>query len=224
MKQAYLGLAIATLLAGCVTTDQATTAQEGASIAQAVTAIATGENLIQDPQLTEFRSNSGKSDVWKKNSNKNAGLGDAGSSKDSAFGSEGSSRLRFIAATDDFSAEPGLSQTVLGLQPNTDYQLSLYYNDKKGEQSISQLVYGVTGTNGGTLATKTVHISELADAPQGDVKKGFRQTAINFNSGSNVSVTVYANLKITDPSKIDSDGDIGKQTEVRIDEFKLSKI
>ena len=222
MKRIYLGLTIAALLTGCANTAQTTsTASNNAST---VVAVASGDNLIADPQLTEFRSNSGKSDVWKKSANKNAGLGDAGSSKDTAFDEEGSSRLRFVSANDDFSAQPGLTQQVLGLQPNTDYQLSLYYNDKKGDDSISELVFGVDGMTGESLVSKTVHVSELANAPQGAVKKRFKQTAVNFNSGSNVSVTIYAKLHITDPSQIDSSGDIGKQTEVRIDEFKLSKL
>jgi len=221
MKKIYLGLTIAALLTGCANTAQTTSA--ASTKADAVVAVTSGENLIIDPQLTEFRSNSGKSDVWKKEADKNAGLGDAGSSKDTTFDEEGSSRLRFVSATDDFTAQPGLTQQVNGLQPNTDYQLSLYYNDKKGDDSISELVFGVNGMTGKSLASKTTHVSELANAPQGAVKKRFKQTVLNFNSGANVSVTIYAKLHITDPSQIDPSGDIGKQTEVRIDEFKLIK-
>jgi len=229
MKKVYLGLTIAALLTGCANTADTTksvaasVAPETTKTAVAIAAVATGENLIIDPQLTEFRSNSGKSDVWEKDADKKNGLGDAGSSKDSAFDYEGSSRLRFVAATDDFSAQPGLSQKVLGLKQNTDYQLSLYYSDKKGEMSPSQLVFGVNNIAGQSIVTKTVHVSELANAPQGALKKHFRQTVVNFNSGSNVAVTVYAKLQITDASKIALDGDIGKQTEVRIDEFKLAE-
>ncbi|WP_413691504.1 lipoprotein [Psychromonas sp. KJ10-2] len=64
MKKIYLGLTIAALLTGCANTAQTTsTASNNAST---VVAVASGDNLIADPQLTEFRSNSGKSDVWKK--------------------------------------------------------------------------------------------------------------------------------------------------------------
>lgn len=222
MKKVYLGLTIAALLTGCASTTTPTSTEASTMVKEAAVAAIVGTNLISDPQLTQFRSNSGKSDVWKKEADKNKGLGDAGSSKDTAFDAEGSSRLRFREATDDFTAQPGLSQQVLGLQPNTDYEYSLYYNDKKGENSVSELVFGVTNTLGQSLAAKTVHVSELDDAPQGAVKKRFRQTSLTFNSGSNVSVKVYAKLHITDPSQIDMDGDIGKQTEVRIDEFKLT--
>ncbi|WP_298942702.1 hypothetical protein [uncultured Psychromonas sp.] len=221
MKKIYLGLVITGLLAGCANT--ADTTSNVASTTNSVTAVATGSNLIIDPQLTQFRSNSGKSDVWKKQANKNKGLGDAGSSKDTAFGKEGSSRLRFMEATDDFTAQPGLSQEVFGLQPNTDYEFSLYYNDKKGDESPTELVFGVTSASGQSLATKTVHTSELNNAPKGAVRDSFRQTFVSFNSGANVSVTVYAKLHIADLSKIDMDGDVAKQTEVRIDEFKLAQ-
>lgn len=221
MKKIYLGLVITGLLAGCANT--ADTTSKVASTTNSVVSVATGSNLIIDPQLTQFRSNSGKSDVWKKDANKNKGLGDAGSSKDTAFGEEGSSRLRFMAASDDFTAQPGLSQEVFGLQPNTDYEFSLYYNDKKGDESPTELVFGVTSASGQSLATKTVHASELNNAPKGAVRDSFRQTLVSFNSGANVSVTVYAKLHIAELSKIDMDGDIAKQTEVRIDEFKLAK-
>jgi len=221
MKKIYLGLTIAALLTGCASTEQAGSVASELTKEAITTSTSTSVNLILDPQLAEFRSNSGNSDVWKKNASKNEGLGDAGSSKDSAFEDEGSARLRFISGTDDFSAQPGLSQQVIGIQPNTDYELSLYYNDKKGDNSNSELVFGADGITGQSLAIKTVHISELANAPQG--AKKFKQTMVNFNSGSNVSVTVYAKLHIKDASKIDTSGDIGAQTEVRIDAFKLVK-
>ena len=221
MKKIYLGLTIAALLTGCASTEQ--TGSVASEITKSTLISTTAGNLILDPQLTEFRNNSGNSDVWKKSANKNAGLGDAGSSKDTAFDDEGSSRLRFVSSTDDFTAQPGLSQAVVGLQPNTDYEFSVYYNDKKGDESISELVFGANGMAGDSLAMKTIHITELVNAPQGRVKKGFRQALVSFNSGSNAVVTVYAKLHITDPSKIDTSGDIGGQTEVRIDEFKLSK-
>ncbi|TEW54707.1 hypothetical protein E2R68_08385 [Psychromonas sp. RZ22] len=213
MKKIYLGLAIAGLLTGCVTTDPTAAKPQKSPT----------DNQIFDAQLTQFRNNSGNSDVWHKDADRINGLGDIGSSKDTAFDDEGSARIRFVAATDDFTAEPGLTQEIQGLEANTDYEFSLYYSDKKGPESITDLVFGATTDSGQSLAKKSVHASELIEAPMGAVKTAFRQTSVSFNTGANTSVKVFAKIHISDPSKIDKNGDIGKQTEVRVDEFKLIK-
>ncbi|WP_261817938.1 hypothetical protein [Vibrio gallicus] len=225
MKKVYLGLAIAGLLAGCASTTETTTsAKKEMNTATGPVAVITSSasSLIQDPQLTAFRSNSGKSDVWNKDANKNNGLGDVGSSKDTAYGDEGSARIRFIDSSDDFSATPGLSQTVTGLKSNTDYVLSFYYNDKKGDNSPSELLAGAKGADGKVLGEKAIHVRDLSTSPRGEVKKDFRQAQVEFNSGDNTSVTIYTHMSIVDLNNIDMNGDIGKQTEVRVDEFALT--
>lgn len=217
MKRIYLGLSISILLTGCMSIGPT---KEKATIVNVAVA-PPGKNLILDPQLTEFRSNKGKSTVWIKKADKKKGLGDAGSSGDTAFGPEGSARFRFVSKTDDFTSQPGLTQQIKSLSPNTNYEFSLYYSDKKGDRSISQLVFGVENPVGKSLAYKKIHVSDLSSAPKGTAKKGFRQVFVSFNSGLNTEVKVYAKLKISKPSKIDTDYDIGKQTEIRVDEFIL---
>lgn len=226
MKKVYLGLAIAGLLAGCASTsDSAAKNETNAAPAATSNAVITSSasTLINDPQLTAFRSNSGKSDFWRKEADKNNGKGDVGSSKDTAFDDEGSARIRFMTSADDFSSTPGLSQTIEGLKPNTDYVLSFYYNDKKGNNSPSELLVGATGADGKALGEASIHVKDLASSPQGAVKKAFRQAQVEFNSGDNTVATIYTRMRITDTSLINMDGDIGKQTEVRVDEFALTK-
>ncbi|GEA49696.1 hypothetical protein VIN01S_05000 [Vibrio inusitatus NBRC 102082] len=215
----YLGLVVAGLLAGCAApSDNATTTPEAKETGK-VMAVATG-NLIADPNIVEFRANSGTSDVWNKLADKNNGLGDVGSSKVSAFEDEGSVRIRFVASSDDFSAMPGLSQQVNGLQANTDYTLSLYVEDKKGAASPTSVVVGATDATGKELVEQTFHVASMTNAPQAD-RKSFRQVAVEFNSGSNTTATIFAKLKIDDASAIS--GDIGKETEIRVDAFSLTK-
>ncbi|MPW36689.1 hypothetical protein [Vibrio sp. B1Z05] len=221
MKKMYLALAIAGLLAGCATQGNNAPSATPAK-ATATTAMATGDNLIVDPQISEFRANSGKSDVWVKDANKSEGLGDVGSSKVSAFQSdEGSARLRFVSANDDFSATPGLLQTVNGLSANTDYVFSLYFEDRKGAMSPTELIAGVEGIDGKVIEEKTVSAADLSDAPHAD-RKSFKQVTVAFNSGNNTSATVFAKLKLADKSALNMDGNIGKQTEVRVDGFSLT--
>ncbi|MGV3002326.1 hypothetical protein [Vibrio sp.] len=215
MKRIVLSLVVSSLLMGCTITS-------GDATPSTTTAAQTGD-LIQDGQLTDFRANSGSSDIWIKHADKNAGLGDVGSSKDTAFDDEGSARIRFMSANDDFSAKPGLTQDISGLQPNTDYTLSFYYYDKKGNNSLSELDVGLKDISGKVIASKTLHARDVSQNPSGAVKSGFKLTTLDFNSGSNTNAQVFLYMSITDPSQIDKNGDIGKQTEVRVDEFKITK-
>ncbi|WP_027696599.1 hypothetical protein [Vibrio litoralis] len=215
MKTTVLGLALSSLLMGCASTSNDATPS-------ATTATQTS-SLIQDGQLTDFRANSGSSDVWIKHADKSAGLGDVGSSKDTAFDDEGSARIRFMSENDDFTATPGLTQQVAGLEQNTDYTLSFYYYDNKGNNSPSEIEFGLKDSTGKDIASKTVHARDVAQNPSGSVKSGFKLTTLDFNSGSNTNAQVFLYMSITDPSQIDKNGDIGKQTEVRVDEFKITK-
>ncbi len=205
MKKMYLSLIIAGLSVGFT---QATVAAE--------------DSLIKDPQLTEFRSNKGKSDFWHKDADKKNGKGDVGSSKNTAFGDDGSARIRFMNADDDFSALPGLSQVVQGLQPNTDYVFSFYYSDKKGADSASTVLAGAMSMDGKMLGEKAIHVSDLKKSPKGEVSKAFRQATMEFNSGDNTTVQIYTKMRIA-AAKVNMNGDIGKETEVRVDEFSLTK-
>lgn len=216
MKTICLGLSVAMLLSGC----NITKTYEKATNALA---FKSGGNQVSDPQFTLFRQNKGSSKVWTRLTEKGQGIGDAGSSGSTAFGEDGCVRFRFLDPTDDFTSQPGVMQKIKNLQLNTNYKLSLYYSDKKGDESATQLIYGVNDLSGKSIATKTVHASELKEAPQATTSNHFRQTFVSFNSGSNSEVSIYAKLKITDPSLIDMKYDIGSQTEVRVDEVSLIK-
>ncbi|MDR9827609.1 hypothetical protein RCJ22_18560 [Vibrio sp. FNV 38] len=222
MKKIYLGLAIAGLLTGCVATSDNAPAEKMNKETNMVVAAATGDNLVADPHIVEFRANSGKSDVWKRHGDKNNGLGDVGSSKVSAFEDEGSVRLRFVDSSDDFSATPGLSQQVNGLVPNSDYVFSVYVEDKKGQASPTSVIAGVTDVQGKELVEQTFHVASMHDAPHGD-RKSFRQVAVEFNSGSNTSAIIFTKLKIDDVSAVKDKGDTGKATEIRVDAFSVAK-
>lgn len=184
---------------------------------------------IEDNQLSDFRANSGKSDFWITHEDNDEGLGDVGSSGDTAFGDSGSARIRFRSADDDFSVTPGLSQFVSGLKTNTDYTFSLYYYDNKKDSSPSHLHFGVKtdvgeSLQGSVIVEDIVHVKDLDDRPQGSVKTGFRQVEVSFNTGENTDVEIFALMQIdqTQVDNIKAQSDIGKATEVRVDEFALS--
>ncbi|MGY5451103.1 hypothetical protein ACVFI8_09200 [Agarivorans sp. MS3-6] len=181
---------------------------------------------VQDPQLTEYRANKGKSSVWLSHEDSKEGYGDVGSSKDSAFDAEGSSRFRFKrdVAYHDFNSTPGLSQIVSGLPKNTDMTYSLYYCDKKGNNSPTKLHFGVRTVadsaplTGDVIADSKAHVSELAMAPQGN-KKCFRQVSVDFNTGANTSVEIFSLLEVDTSAELSLD----KELEVRVDEFSITK-
>lgn len=181
---------------------------------------------VQDPQLTEYRADKGKSSVWLSHEDSSGGLGDVGSSKDSAFGDEGSSRFRFKrdVSNHDFNSKPGLSQIVSGLPANTDMSFSLYYCDKKGANSPTQLHFGVREVipnaplAGTVLADAKAHVKDLALAPQGDNKKCFRQVAVDFNTGNNTQVEIFSLLDVDTSQELS----LEKELEVRVDEFAIS--
>ncbi|MGX9416723.1 hypothetical protein ACXJY6_11185 [Vibrio sp. RC27] len=189
-------------------------------------ALSTQAAYIQDAQLSEYRANKGESEVWVSHEDSDGGKGDVGSSGNTAFGDEGSSRFRFKqkVAINDYTATPGLSQIVSGLPQNADMQFSLYYCDEKGEMSASTLHYGVNevvegaALTGAVIADARAHVKDLGDAPVAEVKACFKQISVDFNSGSTGSVEIFALLE-TDPS----DGNnMAKDSEIRVDEFAIT--
>lgn len=222
MKKICLGLSAAILLSGCALTTPEKTKATAVNVATLAT-VTKSENLIVDPQFALFRKNKGESKAWIRLTEKGKGIGDAGSSGTTAFGPEGSVRFRFKNPTDDFTAQPGVYQIVKGLQPDSDYELSFYYNDKKGKGSATELIYGVDELAGKSIITKKAHIKELKEAPKGISDTKFRQVFVSFNSGANTEVKVYAKLNLINLPKINMEKHIGSQTEVRLDEVILIK-
>jgi len=184
-------------------------------------------NYIVDHQLTDYRSNKGESEVWTSHEDSKGGLGDVGSSGNTAFDAQGSARIRFkeSVSINDFTAKPGLSQVLKGLPVNTEMTYSLYYCDEKGPASPSSLYYGVrevvegASLTGKVIAENRVHTRELDAAPKAEKKACFRQVSLDFNSGAG-SVEIFSLMEVYvgDADKPDMTKDI----EVRIDEFSVT--
>jgi len=186
------------------------------------------QNYVVDPQLSDYRANKGESLDWISHENSDAGLGDVGSSGDSAFGKQGSSRMRFKQSVDihDFSAKPGLSQALTGLPANTEMTYSLYYCDKKGSDSLSTLYYGVrefvegASLTGKVIAEKRAHVNDLDDAPKSTQKDCFKQVRVDFNSGPSGKVEIFSLMEVA--TSEGEEPDMYRDIEVRIDEFSVT--
>ncbi|GDY25563.1 hypothetical protein AHAT_14530 [Agarivorans sp. Toyoura001] len=194
----------------------------------------TTDTELADGHLGEFRSNSGSSTVWLQNEGDSAGLGDVGSSGDTAFSdsgsaSSGSARIRFkkSGTNHNFAATPGLSQMVANIPQNTDLRYSLYYCDNKGDNSLSTLHYGLKDSSGDIVAEAFAHVKDLNDAPQGDVKSCFKQVSLSVNSAANTSLEVFAYMTLDTSTYSEAEIYAHQQftdneVEVRIDEFSLT--
>ncbi|USD62144.1 polysaccharide lyase 6 family protein [Vibrio sp. SCSIO 43140] len=189
---------------------------------------------IIDHQLGQWRADSGSSEVWKTYEGSADGLGDVGSSGDSAFndaaGGNGSARIRFkdSESSHDFDSKPGMSQIVDELPTNTDMTYALYYCDNKGDSSLSTLYYGVRLPGEGSIvAHARAHVKDLDEAPRGSVKDCFRQVTLDFNTQDYDSLELFALMEIdttnfTSEQILASDQYTDNELEVRIDEFSLS--
>ncbi|MFA0088181.1 polysaccharide lyase 6 family protein [Vibrio sp. 10N.261.51.F12] len=189
---------------------------------------------VADPQLGLWRQDSGSSDVWTTYEGSSSGNGDVGSSGDSAFndseGENGSARIRYKSSelSHDFESKPGLSQVVSGLPLHTDMTASVYYCDSKGDDSISTLHFGLRQPNEGTIAAdRRAHVSELDDADVGSVKSCFRRVTLDFNTGDNDTLELFALMEVnTDEYTNDQLMAHNQYTdngfEVRVDEFAIS--
>ena len=197
------------------------------------------QNYILDPSFNDFRLNKGSSEVWINHEDSSAGLGDVGSSSSNAAGDDpaaafrfkkdgiGSARIRFKKDEhNDFLANPGLSQIVIGLPKNKDMTYSLYYCDKEGSTSPASLYIGVRdiipGNNslsGTLIAAKLIHTLELRNAPKAK-DTCFHRASIDFNSGEKGIVEVFSLLAVDD-RKIDGTN-MKKDIEIRVDDFSVT--
>ncbi|WP_434763546.1 polysaccharide lyase 6 family protein [Vibrio fortis] len=188
---------------------------------------------IADHQLGQWRADGGTSTVWAVYEGSSEGKGDVGSSGDSAFsdalGSNGSARIRFKygESTHDFDSKPGISQVVDELPTGTDMTFAMYYCDKKGEDSLSTLHYGLRLPNSGTIVAEArAHVKDLDDAPQGSIKDCFRQVTLDFNTQGYDSLEIFALMEIdtinfTSEQILAHEQFIDDELEIRIDEFSI---
>lgn len=189
-------------------------------------------DTVVDGNMDNWKNDSGSLGVWDTVEDSDGGLGDVGSSSDSAFDG-GSARIRFKTSEGnihDFTATPSISQSISGVATGVDLTYSLYYCDKKGDDSLSTLYYGVKDGSGNILVDARAHVSELDDAPEGSNKDCFKQVTLTVEDNSATDVEIFATMEIdTVTMSSDTGGElytheqyIDDDLEVRVDEFVLS--
>ncbi|MGJ8691692.1 MAG: VCBS domain-containing protein [Thalassotalea sp.] len=141
------------------------------------------------------------------------GIGQVQDSSNSAGGADGSIKFKWNDGADTGTPhQPYIAQTVT-VEANTDYTMSIY-NLNKSDNDDSSILFGVSSDSDITVtashvASKDSIYSSLEDVTEkGD--DSFYQDTLTFNSGSNTSLTVFAQFKSTTGA------------EVRVDQFELS--
>ncbi|CAH0524444.1 VCBS domain-containing protein [Vibrio hippocampi] len=187
---------------------------------------------VVDGNLDNWKNDSGSLGVWDTVEDSDGGLGDVGSSSDSAFDG-GSVRIRFKedeGDIHDFTVKPSVSQSITDVATGVDLTYSLYYCDKKGDDSLTTLHYGVKDGSGNIIADARTHVSKLDDAPEGSNKDCFKQVTLVIADNTAPDVEIFATLEVdTDTMSSDTGGNLyaheqylDDDLEVRVDEFVLS--
>lgn len=142
------------------------------------------------------------------------GIGQVQESSNSSDSTDGS--IKFVWKEDDFGNpyQPYIAQTV-DVEANTDYTFSMYQLLKNDTDSTIR--FGVFIEDTDTLITDatilTDKVSVYSDLEAAGADKGddsFLQDTLTINTGSNTTLTIFAQLQT-------ASGD-----EIRVDEFKLS--
>ncbi|MDO6746425.1 polysaccharide lyase 6 family protein [Gilvimarinus sp. 1_MG-2023] len=154
------------------------------------------------------------------------GLGNVGSSNNSAFGDKGSVQLGYSYPEDENST-PTLYQIIDGVLPNTEYTLSMYLLVKSTSNSTA--TFGAQNEAGSvTLGEKIADYDQLesSGAPESS-EDGYYQASMTFNSGDNTSVRIFAQFNAesiaNNPGGTEQmDSDTRKIYELRVDNFELT--
>ncbi|MCF7352559.1 hypothetical protein [Vibrio sp. CK2-1] len=217
MRKIYLALAIAGVLAGC---------SSNSDKAPVNTTPVPAMGKVADGAFTRFALNGNSSGAWLVHATPELGLGAVEATNITASGDPGSLRLFYpsINESSTLQSGPGVSQIIPNIEPDTDYLLTVYYRDEKGDESPNVLELGVKDMGVGSLAGNTVRTKTFTNDDidsDGDDTNGFRKVELAFNSGSNTTLEVYALTHLNSTENIDMNGDVAFQTEVFIDDVVL---
>lgn len=218
MRKLYLALAVAGLLAGC---------SSNSDQAPVNTTPVPAMGKVADGAFTRFAINENSSGAWLVHANPELGQGDVEATNITASGDPGSLRLSYSSVNESSMQQvgPGVSQIIPNIEPDTDYMLTVYYRDEKGDKSPNVLELGVKDMGVGSMSGNNVRMKTFTNDDidsDGDDTNDFRKVELAFNSGSNTTLEVYAMTYLNSLENIDVNGDIPHQTEVFIDDVVLS--
>ncbi|MFV0575080.1 MAG: hypothetical protein ACK5NC_06670 [Vibrio sp.] len=220
MKKVLLALVVAGVMAGCASnSDQA----------PVNTTPVPAMGKVADGAFTRFAYNDNSSEAWIVHENADLGLGDVSPSPLTASGDAGSLRLSFPVVNENTTEDlgPAVSQIIPNISPDTDYVLTVYYRDDKGDNSANTLELGVKDAGvesltGNLIRSKLFTNKDIGgDNDKNDETGGFRKVTMAFNSGSNTTLEVYVMSHLTGKDDLAASEDMTEQTQVFIDDISL---
>lgn len=220
MKKLYLALAITGLLAGCSSTEEQ---------APVNTTPVPAMGKVADGAFTRFALNNNTSGAWIIHDSSELGQGKVEATSITASGDAGAIRLYYPSLDENtlqVKVGPGISQIIPNIAPDTEYTLTVYYRDDKGDESPNTLQLGVKDMGVESLGGNVIRMKEFTSNDidsDGDETNGFRKVTMAFNSGSNTTLEIYASTLVSSTDNIDLNGDIAKQTEVFLDDIYLTQ-
>jgi poly(beta-D-mannuronate) lyase len=144
-------------------------------------------------------------------------IGQVQASSNSATTTDGCAKFKYTDVTE--VGEPEISQSLTGLETNTDYTLSMYVLEKNGtELSLTWGAY--IGATDEVLYSETIDVQTLMDSDADEGEDSFKKAEMSFNNGDNSDITIFARYNA---HTLLVDGTVTtSQTELRVDEFSLT--
>lgn len=219
MKKLYLALAVAGVLAGCSSSEER---------APVNTTPVPAMGKVADGAFTRFALNNNSSAAWLVHANPELGEGAVEATDITASGDPGSLRLYYPSVNESSTLAaigPGVSQIIPNIEPDTEYVLTVYYRDDKGDESPNVLELGVKDMGVGSLTGNVIRVKQYSNEEidsDGDETNGFRKLTMAFNSGSNTTLEVYVMTHLSSLENIHVTDGVPQQTEVFIDDIYLT--
>jgi len=148
--------------------------------------------------------------------NEGTGIGQVQDSDNSSSNTNGSIKFTYNDGDSGTPYDPYIAQTIT-VSPNTEYTISMYILLKDNDEQDATVLFGAhsgAAIEGGVFDAASVINSKnsvYADLSQADeAEDSFRPDSLTFNSGSNTTVTIFAQYQST----------LGD--DIRIDQFSVS--
>lgn len=166
--------------------------------------------------------------------NEGSGIGQVQDSSNSSSNTDGSIKFTYNDGDSGTPYDPYIAQTIT-VEPNTVYTINMYILLKDNDEQDATVLFGAhsgTAVVGGVFDSSTILNSKhavYADLSEADeAEDSFRPDSITFNSGSNTSVTIFAQYQSTlgddiriDQFSVTSTGAAADDSKAYFDDFRL---
>jgi poly(beta-D-mannuronate) lyase len=166
--------------------------------------------------------------------NEGTGIGQVQDSSNSSSNTDGSIKFKYNDTDSGTPYDPYIAQAI-SVTPNTEYTITMHVLLKSSDAQDATVLFGAhsgEAITGGVFDDSTILGSKnsvYADLSEADEKEdSFRPDTVSFNSGTNTTVTIFAQYKSTagddiriDEFSVTSSGAPTDSTTASFDDFRL---